>query len=403
MPRSFPHPLFPLAPGDDVFWPDPRNSLIQLMATLREGLGGAPGGHLPLTEGLSIEEVRRHRQVVLLVLDGAGLSALERLPADGFLRRGLRCSLSSVFPSTTASAVTTLLTGLSPAEHGLVGWHVYFRELGAILAVLPGRPRCGRGDWSQTGLDLERLLGLVPFTEGIPVPSTLTQPRAIADSPFSRALRGRALGVAHSGLEEALLGLAERMRSIQGRAYHLVYDAAFDHLAHETGVSSPKAYALLVRQQSAVKTFLDRLSGTNTLVLVTADHGFVDLDPSKAYDLAAYPDVRDSLVLPLSGEARAAFAHVRAGDRARFEHAVEVAFGAGVRLYRSPDLVEAGVFGAGICHPGLRDRIGDYTLIPSGRGVIREALFGDAEPRMIGVHGGVSREEMQVPLLVYSG
>ena len=400
-------PIRPIAPltgpkcTDDLVWPDPECSLVALMASLAEGLGGRAGPKAPLS-ALPVGEIQAHRQVVLLVLDGVGLDVVASRSPSGVFRKGLRTPLTSVFPSTTASGVTTLMTGLSPKEHGLVGWHVYFRELGAVLAVLPGKPRYGRGDWASSGVAVERLFGLSAFSDRIGVKSSVWVPEAIAESPVSRALRGRAEGLPHKGLSSALAQLASRLRANPGRAYHWVYDTLFDHVAHEKGLKSPEALEVLEGYEAALNDFLAEISASDTLVLVTADHGFIDSDPQQVIGLEDYPRVQAPLLLPLTGESRAAFAFVREGSGAAFEAAVAEELGDRIRLYRSRDLLEAGVFGEGPCHRQLQDRIGDYTLSPVGRGIIRDRLFEERRPRLVGVHGGISAAEMKVPLLVYS-
>src|SRR5690606_2963232 len=106
------------------------------------GLDGEPTGYAPCND-LPSAELSDHRNVVLIVLDGLGYEFLMRQDHGRFFRQHLRGRLTTVFPSTTASAVTSFLTGLAPQQHGLTGWHMYFKELGAVLSVLPGVPRLG--------------------------------------------------------------------------------------------------------------------------------------------------------------------------------------------------------------------------------------------------------------------
>lgn len=80
----------------------------------------------------------RYKNVILLIFDGMGMSVLERhLPPDSFLRKSLLCSISSVFPPTTTAATTSILTGQSPAEHGRLGWSLWFEQLGKVVELYP--------------------------------------------------------------------------------------------------------------------------------------------------------------------------------------------------------------------------------------------------------------------------
>ncbi len=79
-----------------------------------------------------------YKNVILLIFDGMGMSVLERhLPPDSFLRRNLLRPISSVFPPTTTAATTSVLTGLSSAEHGWLGWSLWFEQLGKVVELYP--------------------------------------------------------------------------------------------------------------------------------------------------------------------------------------------------------------------------------------------------------------------------
>ena len=115
--------------------------IVNLMASFAAGLGADPGRYSEL-RALPASEVASHRQVVLIVIDGLGYDFLrEHAEIAPTLNAHLRETMTSVFPATTAAAIGTYLTGVAPIEHGLTGWHMHLRELGAVLAVLPGRAR----------------------------------------------------------------------------------------------------------------------------------------------------------------------------------------------------------------------------------------------------------------------
>ena len=125
---------------------------------------------------------------MLLVIDGMG-EALLRQAGQGTQLLAHRIGrLTSVFPSTTAAAVTTLLTGLAPAQHGLTGWHMYLAEAGSVLAVLPLLRRVVRPcehEWPAVPppkhlFDHRGLFGSLERR------SHVVSPEAIADSAFNR-------------------------------------------------------------------------------------------------------------------------------------------------------------------------------------------------------------------------
>ena len=379
--------------------PDPSNGIVNLMGSVIEGLGGASCSAPPI-KALSPEEIRDYRQILLLVVDGLGMTPLTALSPNGVLARSLRSKMTSVFPSTTATAITSLMSGLYPVEHGLTGWHMYFRELGTILAVLPGKPRYGGVPWGPSGVDVKRLLSLPTVFDHVKTPSTLLMPRYIAESPFNRALRGSAGVVSYTGLPDFFERLAEGIHANSGRHYHYGYWSEFDHIAHTHGSLSPEAQNHLHAFEAGFEVFLSKIEGSSTLVVVTADHGFIDHDPALVTSLWDYPEIEASLSLPLSGEARAAYAYVKSGQEGSFERHVTNLLGNRLDLYRSTDLLARGWFGFGREHPKFLDRIGDYVLVPKGRGIVRDRVFGEKKTEMVGYHGGIHPDEMWVPMIV---
>src|SRR5687767_3606874 len=130
-------------------------SLVNLMASIVASRGGKPP-HVPL-RNIETETLRAARNVVLLIIDGLGDNYLMRRGAGGELARRRRAALTSVFPSTTASAITTTYTGRTPLEHGLTGWFTYFGEAGCVSAALPFR---SRGDYlplTRRGIQAEQI------------------------------------------------------------------------------------------------------------------------------------------------------------------------------------------------------------------------------------------------------
>jgi predicted AlkP superfamily pyrophosphatase or phosphodiesterase len=112
-------------------------SIVNLMQSIATACGGKYRQY-PQLATATAASLARARHIVLLLIDGLGLRTLARHAAvSPHLQRHLLGSMTSVFPSTTASAITTVMTGLAPAQHGLTGWHMHMDEIDQTLAVLP--------------------------------------------------------------------------------------------------------------------------------------------------------------------------------------------------------------------------------------------------------------------------
>ncbi|MBK1645689.1 phosphodiesterase [Thiocapsa imhoffii] len=384
-------------------WPRPDylgGSILNLMSSLIQARGGhsdAPG-----LSTLPPRALEQTTNLVLFVIDGLGADWLARSSPRGLLERSRHATLTTVFPTTTAAAIPTFLTGEAPLRHGLTGWHTYIGELGAVMTVLPGRPRCGGAGYRAAGIDPLALSGTTPVPDRIQTPSTLFAPREIARSDFNLAYSGRAETVGFKGLEDLFQRAAKRLRrwprSRRAPCYLYLYWPTLDTIGHAQGIESAAARAHLLEIEAALQDFLTAIAGTDTLVLVTADHGHIDTGPDPGIDLAEHPALADSLLLPLCGEPRAALCYLRSGRRQRFIDYCQDVLADRVDLIESTRLLEEGYFGLGARHPRIHDRIGDVWLLPKGRTVIRQWLPFEKPYQQIGVHGGLSDAERLVPL-----
>jgi len=375
--------------------------IANLMSSLLCALGGEPGPCPPLDA--SPAGLDAAASVVLLVLDGLGDGQLAQLPAASWLRTHRQARLTSVFPSTTATAVTTFLTGDAPQQHGLTGWHMYFRELGSVLAVLPGRPRFGGGPLGQAGVPVGEFLGQRVLFDRLGVPSHVVSPERIANSDFNRAHLGRARLHAYRSLADMLAILVALVRGSRARQYVYAYWPELDSIGHAAGAGSAAAHAHLRELDTALAQLHEAIQGTDTLLLITADHGQLDTGAADRIVLDEHPALADCLALPLCGEPRLAYCYLRPGREAAFERYVRKALAGIADLRPSAELLAEGWFGPGVPHPRLAERIGDYALIMQDRYVIKDWLPFEQRYVQIGVHGGLSAAEMYVPLIVAGG
>lgn len=373
-------------------------SIVNLMTSLRLafGAGEGRGNYLPLR--LLPPEELAGRHVVLLIADGMGYERCEGLEGSA-LRQHLRGVITSVFPTTTATAITTFYTGVGPQQHGMTGWFTWFRELGSVAMVLPFMPRTGGLSYSAQGVNPADLFAAPSlFTK---LPGHVLNPAHIADSPYSRACGGPAERHAYRDLDEMFAILRE---SLTGPPrLHLAYWPEFDGICHRLGVGAPEAEDLLRRFDQRLAKFLEEVTGRPVTVIVTADHGMVDTRPEWVIDLQDHPDFQADLTLPLCGEPRAAFCYVHAERREHFLAYAAEHLGHCCRAVPSHELIAANWFGLGRPHPQLHHRVGDYTLLMADRYVITERLPGERPFSQVGVHGGISPEEVRVPLVVYRG
>lgn len=324
-------------------------------------------------------------QVVLLVLDGLGALQLEeRWALAPVLGSGTGTTVTSVAPSTTATALTSLTTGLPPAVHGTVGYRVALGD--QILNVLAWRlaNRDGRRD--------------VPARRFQPHPTF----RGATCPPVASRAEYAATGFTASHLGDAALlgwytpsGLVVEVRHAleAGQPFVYAYYDGIDRTAHARGLGD---------HYDAELRAVDRLVGDVLEVLppgaalvVTADHGQVEVGASVQ---VLGPDVMGGVTL-LSGEGRFRWLHARPGAVADVAAAAEEAFGdvAWVRTYEH--VVADGWLG-GEPAADVRSRLGDVALVPFAPTAFLDPA-DTGEQRLVCRHGSLTAAEMFVPLLAW--
>src|SRR4051812_31893983 len=156
-------------------------SLVNLVASIANSRGGQ--SFHPLLKEFRIDESARN--VILLIIDGLGDNLLMRRGAGGELARRRKRAITSVFPSTTASAITTSYTGRTPAEHGLTGWFTYFAEAGCVCAPLPFKSRGDYVSLVARGTTPERLFTVPSLFAGMPVRNIVVTHGDIVNSHYN--------------------------------------------------------------------------------------------------------------------------------------------------------------------------------------------------------------------------
>ncbi|PYD01516.1 alkaline phosphatase family protein [Microbacterium esteraromaticum] len=348
----------------------------QLLAALRDGSADLPSV----------------RSVVLVVVDGLGALPLR---AHAGHARTLSSAMAkkdiagSVFPTTTAAALTSLLTGSAPGGHGLVGYRVRDRESDTLVNLLSGWDEDGidplRWQESATVFEQAAAAGHPAFAIGIP---------AYEGSGFSRAtLRGADFRAARSAADR--VELAWELADAHDGALVYCYLPEVDKAGHRHGVASAEWVAALEDVDAA----LSRPIPDGVGVLVTADHGMIDVPHHRQLVLDAAGGWHDG-IRHIGGEPR--MLHVYAEpdvDHARLLTRWRRDLDGSADVISRTEAIDAGLFGPVIAD-AVRERIGDMLVIARGNAALYDAEAEDQRGRgMVGQHGALTPEEWRVPFI----
>jgi predicted AlkP superfamily pyrophosphatase or phosphodiesterase len=335
--------------------------------------------------GLGLPPVKH---AVVLLVDGLGAVPLEA--HRGYARRLLaaprRDTIQTVFPSTTASALASLTTGVLPGVHGLIGYLGFDSTGDRVVNSLTGwGADLDPGTWQRvpTLFEQARDAGIPAFAVG---------PGRYRDSGFTAAvLRGASYRAGES--------LASRMAEVRDihtahdRSLTYVYAPELDVAAHASGIASDAWTTALDDVDAAVSSFTATL-GPDAGLLVTGDHGGLDI-PADAHVIVP-PELLEG-VRHVSGEPRCLALHLEPGafvDEVRDRW--ETAEGRRAWIATREEAIAAGFFGE--VDPDVLPRIGDI-LVAARKEV---AYYLDADDRgrgMVGQHGSLTPDEVNIPLL----
>lgn len=331
------------------------------------------------------------RSAVVLVVDGLGVHNLTARAGHARFLVGARARKDvavSVFPTTTAVALTSLTTGTDAGQHGIVGYRVRVPESGVVAGQLSG--------WEEAGLDPATWQRSPTLWEQRPeTPGFVVSTGAYEGSGFTRAaLRGAAfIGV--DDLEERLQVAADTARSNEGAVVY-AYVPDLDQAGHKHGWESDAWLSALERVDSAVRRVAGELD-ESVGMLVTADHGMIDV-PSHGHILLGAGDALLEDVAAVAGEPRMLHLYAAEGGADALARRWRASEGERSWVLTREEASARGLFGA--VHPDVAARVGDVLVAARGAYAYYDDRVADkAAQRMIGQHGSLTAQERIVPLI----
>ena len=343
-------------------------------------------------------ELTDSAHTVVLLVDGMGWELLQRNKAAApFLNDLPGRPIRAGFPTTTATSIASLGTGLPSGRHGITGYQSYVAEAETAVNWL---------GWTAAGTSLDQRDTLVPeqvqphptafergHAAGLAVATVV--PRAFDGSGLTRAVLrgGRFVGVSAYGDL-----LAEVVAAARSGERNLVYCylSEVDTLGHVYG---PESQAWLA-QLTVVDRFVEQLAATlpdGTRLLITADHGMVDASRGRRVDFDGNPGLEEDVDV-IAGEPRCRHIHTGRVDRVleRWGNELGDDFWVGTR----DEVLSAGLFGPDP-DPAITGRIGDIVVIGRGESAVVRSHGERTLSNLPGQHGALTDDELLVPLLQF--
>lgn len=360
----------------NIIWPDYKNCSANLPNSILKYFGAKTVGEtLPLADQVLSKE---YKNVVVFLLDGMGRVTMEKLlDANGPFRSHLAGTYQSVFLSSTVPATTSVLAGLQPCEHGWLGWDQYFPQVDQNVTVFLNTISGTQEPASEQNLAWTYL----PYKDVI---TRINEAggHAYASMPFMPPF------------PDSFDAICDRVKELchePEKKYIYAYYSEPDGLLHRNGSDDPIVKETLQQIEKQISEMIAGLE--DTLVIITADHGHIDNQRVKIQD---YPQLYECLERAPSLEPRVADFKVKEEKKTFFETEFRKTFAEKFILMTMEEALQRKLFGDGKEHEQFRPSLGNYLAIAIDELSI---FFGD-EPCQ-SMHGGITEEEVIVPLIVF--
>ncbi|GBG35663.1 alkaline phosphatase family protein [Mycobacterium montefiorense] len=335
-------------------------------------------------------------RVAVVLVDGLGWHLLPELAGSAPLLAsvltggtGRMSELTCTFPSTTPSSLVSLGTGAPPGAHGILGFTVNVPGTDRVLTHIYWRDDPPYAEWQPVPTWFERLT-----QSGVTARAVL--PALFIGSGLTDAAYRGAGFRPTAPTDDYAQHVIDELSAAPGLVY--AYTADLDTAAHVFGIGSPHWHEAAARIDALLTRLVDALP-PNAALLVTADHGGLNVPPQARVDLDT--DTRLSAgIQVVAGEPRVRYLHTEPGAAADVQATWRELLDGRAAVYSREQAVATGMFGP--VNPQHLARIGDVVVICTGDTAVLATKHEPPEvARLIGFHGSATAAEMAIPLIVF--
>lgn len=338
---------------------------------------------------------KKYKNVILLILDGMGSHILEKASLTGYFQKNQIDCVTSVYPSTTTAALTTYYSGQPPYETGWIGWSQYFKEYGRAIDMFShNESYLGQlPDYSRLNV-FDGIMKYKTIFEKIEEASPNV--KAYEVTPFYSERRSKRTLIADT-LEELVENI-DILCQTNGEKFIMAYSDNPDGLLHKYGASSSEAQDFIVSAEEKISKLYNELP-EDSILIISADHGHKNIE--KVYTLLDYPEIEECLIIPASLECRSVAFWVKEDMKKEFEERFNKIFENEFLLLTREEFLAKHFLGFGQKHPKIDDFIGNYIALSTSSSMIRiETFLAEGKKLKKSTHCGLSKEEMEVPVIV---
>ena len=387
----------------NIVYPDYKNSIVNLVSSILETYD-VKTDHPPLKQ-LDTKTLKTKKNIILYILDGFGMNLLNKFATSTkFLNKNLISPITSVFPSTTSAAITSIISGKTPWEHGAIGWTLYFKEFAKNIDYLPNWDSITYKTQNAKKYNIIDYIGADNIFNKISNTAHDIQQFYLTHKELSQSsniLRnsGTAEIIPYQDSKHLYKTLNKLiLKSNSTRKLIFVYSSSPDNIEHHHGVYADEVEKFIQETDSALEKLSLQLKGTDTTILISAYHGLIDVD--KYFYVNEDVKLFDSMIMPTFPEPRFISFFVKKHKMKQFEEAFQK-YEDKFLLFERDEFLKHKLLGNGKMHPKIDDFIGDYMAIAISDSAMKSIYMqnGKWKKEFYAHHAGLTEDEMLVPLI----
>ncbi len=381
----------------DILMPDYHHSILNLITSILKNY------HVE-TDYDSLDKMdqllkRNYKNVVLVILDGMGENILKHLSPNGIFSNHKIDVITSVYPSTTTAAMTTYYSGKPPIQTGWIAWTQYFKEYGRNIEVFPGTDSYTGEKLNVKNKKILDIIGYKTIYEQIKEKNADVKTYEIMPS---YCMKKANLTLTANNVKDMCEGIITLCKNPEEK-FIMAYMDNPDSIIHKNGCYSKETENFILETEKDFQEMLQELKETDTLLIISADHGHQDIH--ETIDILELEDIQECLIMPPTFEARMVGFFVNHAKRKEFEERFYKIFKDKYILYSKEEFLKSNLLGYGDQHRKIDDFIGDYVAVGIADTQIKigNYLSKEMKPSIEkkSTHCGLTRNEMEVPLIVF--
>ena len=363
----------------ELILPNYKNSIVNVACSISKYFE-LDYNHNTIDKIDKILEEKQPKNVVVILFDGMGLKLLkEKLPSNSFLLKNLVDEISSVVPSTTTASTTSMLSGLTPAEHNWLGWDLYVKEENKIVTMFTNTLK----DTDVEAADYNVARKYFHY-------DTITDSINKNEKYYSKILFPFGED-SYENIDDMFIKIKQNINK-NGKNYIYAYYDDPDGVMHDTGTDSNETLECFKMINKKVEDFA--LEIEDTIVIVLADHGHINCEE---IILSDYEDIFNTLDGDIWIEGRMCSFKIKEGKEKDFEELFNRYFCDNFILKTKEEVINEKLFGDGTPNKYFESSLGDYFALAVGNKYFKYTKEGDY---FKSAHAGFTIDEMEIPLII---